>query len=188
MKLEQEPDYVTLHTLSYREVIPKLWGMRTFCRIIQNNQKYATYRFLNNIISNQISRMDKPPKDAVVYLRGKNRCSYCDKMITDEKPLGDHVIAQKRLDDIRFIVPCCKACNSSKGKKDLLEWWVSYHNRDFFNLDHAVFSTYIRGIWIVGNNEGFLDDIIPEVWFSCANHLLKRIPEPLRYHWRLFTR
>jgi len=52
------------------------------------------------------------------------RCVYCQAVVSSGST-GDHVVAldaggQAGLEN---YMPCCPSCNSSKGRKDLLEWW-----------------------------------------------------------------
>ena len=66
--------------------------------------------------------------DEKLKLRGQNHCAYCG----GEAPrTADHMIPVTRLceSDCRWsdggenLVRCCRRCNSSKGGRDLLEWW-----------------------------------------------------------------
>lgn len=49
------------------------------------------------------------------------KCNYCD---SKDKLALDHILAQKLggKDEGDNLIYACKSCNSSKGKKDLMEW------------------------------------------------------------------
>lgn len=59
--------------------------------------------------------------DEKIKLLSGNKCSYCG--VTDNLAL-DHIFPQKfgGKDVGDNLVYACRACNSSKGKKDLMEW------------------------------------------------------------------
>ncbi len=60
------------------------------------------------------------------------KCNYCN---STEKLALDHILAQKLggKDNGDNLVYACKSCNSSKGKKDLMEW-MFFHGDDFLSL------------------------------------------------------
>ena len=59
--------------------------------------------------------------DEKIKLSIGTKCNYCDS--TDKLAL-DHILAQKLggKDEGDNLIFACKSCNSSKGKKDLMEW------------------------------------------------------------------
>lgn len=72
-------------------------------------------------------------------------CFYCRKMIPKEDLTLDHVFprvkgGENNIDNIIYV---CKSCNSSKGKRELLEWFLLYRNElpPVFVLGH-----YLRQI------------------------------------------
>jgi len=59
--------------------------------------------------------------DEKIKLSIGTKCNYCDS--TDKLAL-DHILSQKLggKDEGDNLIFACKSCNSSKGKKDLMEW------------------------------------------------------------------
>ncbi|MCG2774821.1 MAG: HNH endonuclease [Desulfobacterales bacterium] len=59
--------------------------------------------------------------DEKIKLLSGNKCSYCG--VTDDLAL-DHIFPQKYggKDVGDNLIYACRSCNSSKGKKDLMEW------------------------------------------------------------------
>jgi len=70
--------------------------------------------------------------DEKVKLSLGTKCNYCNS--TDHLTL-DHILAQKLggKDIGDNLIYACRACNSSKGKKDLMEW-MSFRGKDFLPL------------------------------------------------------
>ena len=64
--------------------------------------------------------------DEKIKLLSGNKCSYCG---ATEKLALDHIFPQKLggKDAGDNLIYACRSCNSSKGKKDLMEW-MSYKN------------------------------------------------------------
>lgn len=59
--------------------------------------------------------------DEKIKLQTGQVCNYCG---SNEKLALDHIFPQKYggKDDAENLIFACKTCNSSKGKKDLMEW------------------------------------------------------------------
>lgn len=58
---------------------------------------------------------------------GKSRCWYCGKPVSECGNLSvEHILPRSKGGDNNFdnIAYACKSCNSSKGNKDLIEWFV----------------------------------------------------------------
>ena len=47
-------------------------------------------------------------------------------------------------------MPLCKSCNSSKGTRDLLAWWIA-RGKTPVELDPDVLVSYCRVTWLVAN-------------------------------------
>lgn len=70
--------------------------------------------------------------DEKIKLSIGEKCNYCNS--TSQLAL-DHILAQKLggKDNGDNLVYACKTCNSSKGKKDLMEWMI-FRGNDFLPL------------------------------------------------------
>jgi hypothetical protein len=92
-------------------------------------KKYEKYGMINYMIR---AKLFKGLKDGTMNMRtifddekikiqtGKI-CNYCG---SSDKLAIDHIFPQKLggKDDAENLIFACKSCNSSKGKKDLIEW------------------------------------------------------------------
>lgn len=77
--------------------------------------------------------------DEKIKLQTGQVCNYCGSI---DKLALDHIFPQKLggQDDAENLIFACRTCNSSKGKKDLMEWMI-YRN-DFLPL--MIIRRYIK--------------------------------------------
>lgn len=85
-------------------------------------------------------------------LEFNNCCAYCGK----EKPLTqDHFIALSKKGEytVNNIIPSCQSCNSSKGNKDFVEWYLSFKyyskKREKFLLEYLGYKNGIQQLKII---------------------------------------
>lgn len=79
-------------------------------------------------------------------VKAGNYCFYCHTEMPKEQLTLDHVFprvkgGENEIDNIIFV---CKSCNSSKGKRDLIEWFLLYRNEfpSPFVLGHYLRQVY----------------------------------------------
>lgn len=97
--------------------------------IERNHLKYGTFHFIIR------AKLFKGLKDGTMNIRSifddekiklqtGQVCNYCGN---DENLSLDHIIPKFEggLDTAENLIYACKSCNSSKGKKDLMEWMQS---------------------------------------------------------------
>ncbi len=53
----------------------------------------------------------------------------------------------------------CKACNSSKGDRDVIEW---YRSRKGVYIPRLVWGKYLKLTHEVWRSQGLLDDVVPK--------------------------
>ena len=120
----------------------------------------------------------------------EGQCAYClgDANAMDHiKPLVTNGLPTGYITDIHNLVPCCSACNSSKGKKDFSEWYLSQSNidrlqkkglsdskiRERFN----VITNYISCIGIPLNYQELLGDDLWNEYLSRRINLIAALRE-----------
>jgi len=87
----------------------------------------ANYAFIMNryqkLKKGEIQWSDVSREDRILVERGKNACVYCD---SSEELCWDHLIPVSRggPNIISNQVVACRKCNSSKGNKDIFEWYA----------------------------------------------------------------
>lgn len=140
---------------TYAKVIPYYWTIIQYNNIQrQSNNKYSI-GMLDGLHTKTQKWMVSDPNRSIIRLRKLNRCSYCDAELYDKNGEGDHIVGRE-LDQVVWLVPCCPYCNSSKGKKDLLEWWHKKERR-IDDLRTDVLSIYLRGKFKLLSNKGIID-------------------------------
>ena len=85
-------------------------------------------------------------------------CNYCG---SKDKLALDHIFPQKYggKDNAENLIFACKSCNSSKGKKDLIEWMIF---RDQF-LPLMIIRRYLKLTYSLCHQEKLLDKRIEEL-------------------------
>lgn len=99
------------------------------------------------------------------------RCVYCGA--TDELSV-DHLIPRYKggTDNAENLVCCCKSCNSSKGKKDMLLW---YKERGIFP-PLLVLRRYLKQVYRYCLELGLMDKTLQELDDSALPFSLSGIP------------
>ena len=96
--------------------------------------------------------------DEKVKLQTGQICNYCG---SNEKLALDHIFPQKYggKDDAENLIFACKTCNSSKGKKDLMEWMI--FRNEFLPL--MIIRRYLKLVYKYSNENNLLDKNISEL-------------------------
>ncbi|MDZ4203424.1 MAG: HNH endonuclease signature motif containing protein [Bacteroidales bacterium] len=96
--------------------------------------------------------------DEKIKLQTGQICNYCG---STERLALDHIFPQKfgGQDDAENLIFSCRACNSSKGKKDLMEW-MNY--RGHF-LPLMIIRRYLKLTFSYCNENGLLDKKVEEL-------------------------
>lgn len=130
------------------------------------DKKQEKYKMLNFMIR---AKLFKGLKDGTMNMRsifedekikiqtGKN-CNYCGS--SDRLSL-DHIFPRKLggKDDAENLILACRICNSSKGKKDLLEWML--FKGEFLPL--MIIRRYLKLTYSYCIENGLLDKQIVEL-------------------------
>jgi len=92
----------------------------------RNQEKYVMFNFMIKAklfkgLKDGTMNMRTIFDDEKVKLQTGQICNYCG---SSEKLSLDHIFPKKYggTDDAENLIYACKTCNSSKGKKDLIEW------------------------------------------------------------------
>lgn len=94
--------------------------------IDKKQEKYGTFNFMIRAklfkgLKDGTMNMRTIFDDEKIKLQTGQICNYCG---SSEKLALDHIFPQKYggTDDAENLIFACRTCNSSKGKKDLMEW------------------------------------------------------------------
>lgn len=88
---------------------------------------------------------------------GMEECIYCGE---PENLTFDHLIPRNKggADIISNQVPACQSCNSSKGDRDVIEW---YQERDT-SIPRLVWGKYLKLKYDEYEQAGMLDEELPD--------------------------
>ena len=160
--------------INFNDFLPELWGSVLFDKIRNNKGVVYGNSFLVKHLEYAkvwIKNDLKNPGKSNVRLRSKNKCVYCNIPIEEENGVGDHVVSGFIDRGIIWTVPCDKKCNSSKGKKDLIEWWCGYKNRNIVELSRDVISIFVRAKYRHLQNEKKLQEFVPEIYHTALQQI-----------------
>jgi len=90
----------------------------------------------------------------------RTTCNFCDTPIAPHST-GDHLIpkAAGGSDNAANHLAMCRSHNSSKGAKDLIQWWTD--SAPLSALDRDILCTYSRLRYQLCRDQGTLDDPAP---------------------------
>ena len=96
-------------------------------------------------------------EDRLLAVEGFRECAYCGG---SADLTWDHLIPTSRggPDTISNQVPACRPCNSSKGGRDVLEW---YRSRRDVHVPRLVWGKYLKLMAEVWTAQGLLDRALP---------------------------
>lgn len=96
--------------------------------------------------------------DEKIKLQTGQICNYCG---SEDKLALDHIFPQKLggKDDAENLIFACRTCNSSKGKKDLMEWMA--FRGQFLPL--MIIRRYLKLTFNYCNDNGLIDKQIDEL-------------------------
>ncbi len=96
--------------------------------------------------------------DEKIKIAVGHHCMYCG---SDDNISIDHIFPQKKggQDDAGNLICVCKSCNSSKGSKDMVEWFAAQNS--FPPL--LVLRRYLKLVYIFCETNDLLDEQVSQV-------------------------
>ena len=129
----------------------------------KKQEKYVMYNFMIRAklfkgLKDGTMNMRTIFDDERVKLQTGQICNYCG---STEKLALDHIFPQKYggQDNAENLIFACKTCNSSKGKKDLMEWMA--YRGEFLPL--MIIRRYLKLTFKYCNENGLLDKKIEDL-------------------------
>lgn len=131
--------------------------------VVKKQVKYGTFNYMIRAklfkgLKDGTMNMRTIFDDEKVKLQTGQVCNYCG---ANDNLALDHIFPKKYggLDDAENLVYACRSCNSSKGKKDLMEWMIF---RDEF-LPLMIIRRYLKLTFSYCNQHELLDKKIHEL-------------------------
>jgi hypothetical protein len=127
--------------MTNQQALVALYLLADFKRVRENGHVCSADWFWTQGVV--IGLMTEPRRVAARLVR-RDRCIACDELLAADST-GDHVIARDNggPPGLGNYVPLCKRCNSSKGTRDLLQWWRQ-RGRGATDLPPDVLTVYAR--------------------------------------------
>lgn len=129
----------------------------------RKQEKYGTFNYVIRAklfkgLKDETMNMRTIFDDEKIKLQTGLICNYCG---SNEKLALDHIFPQKSggKDDAENLIFSCRSCNSSKGKKDLMEWMI-YRN-DFLPL--MIIRRYLKLVYRYCSQNGLLEKKIEDI-------------------------
>jgi hypothetical protein len=112
--------------------------------VVSMNPKYLPgFRILQTGFETALKSLCSENRRTVIRLIVHRRCLFCGTNVGLGQ--GDHLIplSEGYYHSVENYAPLCKRCNSSKGTKDLLEWWVE-KEKHITELHPDALTVYLR--------------------------------------------
>lgn len=144
--------------------------------VIKKQDNYSSFNFmirsrlykgLNTGTMNIRSFFD----DEKIKLQSGNFCNYCG---SNNSLALDHILPKKYIltDNAENLIFACKFCNSSKGKKDLMEWMA--HNNSFLPL--MIIRRYLKLVYFYSFYNNLLEITLSQLESMTVPFNYKYIP------------
>lgn len=134
-----------LPSLSHSDGLVVLYATQQFLRVprLEGGRPYAPGYFRGRR-EEVLEALGRPLRGSVLRMVRSSLCVGC-RVPVSARSAGDHLIPlhDGGSDSAENYVPMCRSCNSSKGKRDLLEWWES-KDRDPLALGLDTLTIYAR--------------------------------------------
>lgn len=150
-----------MNEITWREFLPDLLSSVLWQKIRnKKGERYNKSLYFKWLHYHKTEKfLTSGPSRSFFRLLNKNKCSYCNNSIPRTNGYGDHSVG--KTGSIMTCVPCCRSCNSSKGKNDMIYWFCIKKGNDVLKLDKDVISIYVQGKYQVLKQDGGLDTFIP---------------------------
>lgn len=110
-------------------------------------------------------------------------CIVCDEELSPNST-GDHIIplSQKGPAGATNYLPLCKSHNSSKGARDLFEWWQKI-GKEAHEMTADVLCCYARLYYAWCDERHLLDCPAPEALRVGLINIIEKMPHDCRLYW-----
>ena len=142
---------------TYRDLVCYEWA-KTIARSSGFKDNFAFIMSkMTKLRTGELHMSEIVREDRLLAVEGFRECAYCGS--TDALS-WDHLVPSSKggPNTISNQVPACRGCNSSKGDRDVLEW---YRTRKGVYLPRLVWGKYLKLIYESWAAQGILDDARP---------------------------
>ena len=161
--------YYPICQRTYRTFLPDFMALFIMSQSsLKYRMLYSPVGFHRKILKGTLESIKRPPSYSIMRLLKRNTCVYCGYPYNT----FDHICTRLN-NSASSMVPCCRSCNSSKGPKDLIHWWVVFLNHQIYQLNEDVIKIYCRIKYEIIELEGLLDEPIPDYYQIAFEQLIE---------------
>ena len=144
--------------LSMRHGLFALYALQEWeCLRHPSDGPYKPGVFYNKVFG-ILNGLHNPTRKTALHNLANAECTACGDPVSLANTIGDHLVAVRAggPESIQNTILLCRRCNSSKGSKDLLVWWMEKTYPPAL-LDRRILCLYARMNWQLRPNT-FLDN------------------------------
>jgi hypothetical protein len=133
----------------WREALIVLYAIQHYEIICKrSNKTYGPGIFYSHAANFLSGLRNKGSRKTILNHLNNPVCVKCGVPIDIKGKVLDHIIPKHAggTDDLGNMMVLCKSHNSSKGKKDLIEWWIM-QGWDVQGLPRDILCLYARDMW-----------------------------------------
>ena len=142
--------------------------------------------YFYNALEGVLHGLERPSRQTALRHIAENACTICQAPLDITRSVLDHLMPTSRggPDTLDNTCMLCPKCNSSKGAKDLLQWWADKH-RNPLALDRRVLCLYARIYWQHTTSaalQSFASDALKDFLTTRAMHTLPSPQHQIALH------
>jgi len=157
----------------------KLWAWAHWYRVCRERGTEYGLPLLERGFDGSRNSLRSASRNTVIRLVALGRCINCGESVPSSST-GNHLVSPpKGPQSIENYAPLCRRCNSSKGSKDLLEWWVDHRGKTIAELSLDALCVYLRLTYQILERENRLAEEAPGYYLKAIQQATQTLPPKL---------
>jgi len=167
--------------MNNERALTKLWAWQHWYRTTDRQGRHYGLSFLKKGFDSAPKSLHSDSRNTVRRLNLLGKCIGCDAQVPASST-GDHIIPLSRggPQSIENFAPLCRSCNSSKGDRDLLEWWIDVRQRTLGALNLDALCVYLRLMYQMFEEQDMLQQNASDYCEEAVQQAAGTLPSELR--------